>query len=69
MKTLLRVPELVEAVTPLVDASVSAADIFRLIGTGDIRPLGYVHRMPVFDLGQTSAIVVAIERSHEIGLP
>jgi|GEM_PF-4336946 len=55
-KTLLRVPELIKAVEPLVSNPVTHEDIFRLIGTGDIQPLGYIHRVPVFGLNQIGDI-------------
>ena len=55
-KTLLRVPELVKAVAPLVSVSITAKDIFRLIGTGGIKPLGFIQRVPVFDITQIGEV-------------
>ena len=52
MKTLLRVPDLVEAVAQLVEFDVSINDMFKLIGDGKIKPYGYVQRAPIFEPGQ-----------------
>lgn len=60
-KTLLRMPELVKAVEPLVPGSITHDDIFRLIGTGDIKPLGYIQRVPVFDLSQIGTIAKKLQ--------
>lgn len=67
MKTLLRVPDLIAAVEPLVKSKVSADDIFRLIGSGDINPLGVVQRMPVFDLDQIAGIAEVLRQTMEGG--
>jgi len=56
-QTLLRVPELVKAIAPLVSIPLTPDDIFRLIGTGDIEPLGYIQRIPVFSVEQIGEIV------------
>jgi hypothetical protein len=55
-KTLLRIPELIEAVNPLISKPINSEDVFRLIGTGDIKPLGFVQRIPVFSVEQISDI-------------
>jgi hypothetical protein len=55
-KTLLRVPELVKVIEPLVSVRVTTDDIFRLIGTGDISPLGFMQRIPVFSVEQIGDI-------------
>jgi len=55
--TLLRVPELLKAIEPLVSMPLTAEDIFRLIGTGEIEPLGYIQRIPVFSVEQIGKIV------------
>ena len=56
-KTLLQVPELIKAIEPLVDSAVTPKDIFRLIGEGDIAPLGYLQKMPLFSVEQIGFIV------------
>jgi hypothetical protein len=55
-KTLLRVPELIEAIRPLTSKPVNSKDIFRLIGTGDIKPFGFIQRIPVFSVDQVGDI-------------
>jgi hypothetical protein len=65
MKTLLRVPDLIKAIEPFVKGKVLAEDIFRLIGNGNIKPLGFVQRMPVFDLGQIADVATVVNRSKE----
>jgi hypothetical protein len=62
MKTLLQVPDLLEAISPLIDVPVSTGDVFRLISSGQIRPLGFLRRMPVFDLGQIADIAGQVEK-------
>ena len=57
VKTLLRIPELIEAVNPLLSKPINHDDVFRLIGTGDIRPLGFVQRIPIFSVDQIGDIV------------
>jgi len=64
-KTLLNVPDLIVAVKPLVRIQVSADDIFELIGSGDVRPMGVVQRMPVFDLDQIADIAAIIKQRKE----
>ena len=61
MKTLIKVPELIEALEPLIQGKLVPDDIFRLIGGGDIKPLGYLQRIPVFDLNQIAEIATAIK--------
>ena len=69
MKPMLRVPELIEAVRPLVDREVTADVIFSLIGQGRIDPCGCVGRMPLFSLDQLGNVVQALnmisEASHD----
>lgn len=55
-KTLLRTPELVRALEPLVLGPVTPKDVFRLIGDGLITPCEYVQRVPVFDVSQIADI-------------
>ena len=61
MRTLLRVPDLIKAIEPIVGSKVAPDDIFRLIGSGDIKPLGVVQRIPVFDLDQIASIAEAVK--------
>jgi hypothetical protein len=60
MQTLLRVPDLVAAVEPLVGRTVGLREVFMLIGAGDIKPFGYVLRAPVFTPDQVADVVAAI---------
>lgn len=60
-KTLLRIPELIEAVNRLVPNTISPTDIFRLIGTGDIKPFGYVQRIPLFSVEQIGDIALLFQ--------
>ena len=62
MKVLLRIPEIVAAVQPLIDKSVDGQILFELIGAGHILPLGYIHRMPVFSVEQIADVVAAIRQ-------
>ena len=55
-QTLLRMPELVKEVNLLVSDTVTHDDIFRLIGSGDIIPFGYIQRIPVFVLSQINEV-------------
>lgn len=64
-KTLLRMPELLEALKPLVSISITSDDIFRLIGTGEIEPLGFIQRIPVFDLGQIGEVAKKLQANRE----
>lgn len=59
-KTLLRTPELIRALKPLVSNPVSPKDIFRLIGERRINPCGYIQRIPVFDIAQIGDIAKEI---------
>ena len=63
VKTLLRTPELVRALQPLVSDPVTPKDIFRLIGEGRIKPCGYLQRVPVFDIAQLGDIAKEFHRS------
>ena len=56
VKTLLRTPELVRALEPLLSMPVTPRDVFRLIGEGRIKPCGYLQRVPVFDVAQVGEI-------------
>jgi hypothetical protein len=56
VKTLLRTPELVRALNPLVSVPITPKDVFRLIGEGRIKPCGYIQRVPVFDVTQLGDI-------------
>lgn len=64
-KTLLRIPELIEAVNQLVLNPVTPTDIFRLIGTGDIKPLGFVQRIPLFSVEQIGDIARQFQMKGE----
>lgn len=55
-QTLLRMPELVKEVKPLVSDTITHDDIFRLIGTGEVVPFGYIQRIPVFALSQINEV-------------
>jgi hypothetical protein len=59
------VPDLTEALKPLVERAVEAEDIFRLIGAGDIAPFGFVQRMPVFELEQLAEIAALLRRKAQ----
>jgi ribonuclease HI len=48
MKTLLRTPDLIAAIEPIVGFPVSPNRVFELIGIGDVVPHGCVGRTPVF---------------------
>jgi len=65
-KTLLRVPEILEAVTPLVAFPVTAEIIFGLIGHGDINPLGYIQRIPVFSVNQIQEVLRALQENQGV---
>ena len=67
MKTLLNVPDLIEALKPLVEEQVTARDVFSMIGSGEIRPYGVVQRMPIFGLTQIGEIAAAINNSIHAG--
>ena len=71
-KTLLKVPELVEAVNQLVSNPISPEDIFRLIGTGEVKPLGFAQRIPLFSIEQVGVVVrlfqLAEKRSQQRAL-
>lgn len=60
-KTLLRTPELVKAIRPLVSGPVTYKDIFRLLGTGDLVPLGYLRSVPLFDAAQITDIANTVD--------
>jgi hypothetical protein len=66
-RTLLRVPELIEAVNPLISKPINSEDVFRLIGTGDIKPLGFIQRIPVFSVDQIGDIAKKFQKSPEAG--
>lgn len=55
-KTLLTVPDLAAAIEPLVGRPISEAELFRLIASGDVEPLGYVVRAPVFSPSQIATV-------------
>jgi len=61
VKTLLQIPDLIEAINPLAGSEISSDDIFQLIGSGDIKPLGFIQRIPVFELNQIANIAEAIK--------
>jgi hypothetical protein len=62
MMTLLRVPDLVAAVGPLVGRTLSTQEVFGLIAAGDIKPFGYVLRAPVFTPEQVADVAAAVNR-------
>ena len=59
--TLLRVPDLADAVEPFLSSPVDTTEIFRLVAAGLIRPLGYVVRAPVFSPQQVAEVVAVIQ--------
>jgi hypothetical protein len=63
-KTLLKVPDLVMAVQPLVNRPVNARSIFELIGEGKIKPMGYLQQIPLFDVGQIGEVVQALQQGN-----
>ncbi len=66
MQTLLRVPDLVAAVEPLVGRTVKLREVFALIAAGDIKPFGYVLRAPVFTPDQVAEVATAITKRAAI---
>jgi hypothetical protein len=56
VRTLLRVPDLIVAVEPLIGYRVAPDDIFQLIGSSIIEPFGIIQRMPVFGLEQIAEV-------------
>jgi hypothetical protein len=62
MQTLLRVPDLVAAVGPLVGRTVGLREVFALIAAGDIKPFGYVLRAPLFTTGQVAEVAAVIAK-------
>ena len=62
MQTLLRVPDLVAAVEPLVGRTVGLREVFTLIAARDIKPFGYVLRAPVFTTRQVADVAGVIAR-------
>ena len=71
MRILLRAPDILEAVRPLVGESVTSEFLFQLIASGEVQPLGLFQRAPVFELGQVAdvarAINAALERTSTSG--
>lgn len=65
MVTLLRVPDLVAAVEPLVGHPVLPQDVFRLIASGKITPHGYVIRAPIFTPEQVADVVTSLRKASE----
>jgi hypothetical protein len=63
-KTLLRVPELLEAIKPLISRKVTHEDIFLMIGSGEIQPHGYIQRIPVFSIEQIAEVAGKFQSSH-----
>ncbi len=52
---LLQVPDLVAAVQPLVK---------ELVGIGKVQPLGYLYRVPVFELNQIAEVAEALQENE-----
>jgi len=48
VKTLLRVPDLVEAINTILPKPISGNFIFQLIADGKIKPFGYICSAPIF---------------------
>jgi hypothetical protein len=59
-QTLLTVPDLVFALEPLIGQTVPVARLFALIAAGQVKPLGYVARAPVFSLSQVADVANAV---------
>jgi len=68
MVTLLRVPDLVAAVEPLLGRPISTRDIFGLIAAGGIRPFGYVLRAPVFTPEQIADVAESLRTPGAVHL-
>ncbi len=68
VKTLLRIPEILEAVNPLISNPVTHKDVFRLIGTGDIKPFGFIQRIPIFTPEQIGEVAEAINNTTQRSL-
>jgi hypothetical protein len=66
MQTLLRTPDLVAAIEPLVGRTVKLREVFMLIAAGDIKPFGYVLRAPVFTTGQVADVAGVIARQAPV---
>jgi len=62
MKTLLRVPDLLEAVGPIDGRCPEPREIFVLIGRGVVQPFGYVLRAPVFLPEQVATVRSILSR-------
>ncbi|MDY0357077.1 MAG: hypothetical protein RBR19_14440 [Sedimentisphaerales bacterium] len=62
MKTLLRVPDLLEAVGPINGRHPEPREVFALIGGGVIQPFGYVLRAPVFLPEQVTTVRSILSR-------
>ena len=60
MQTLLRVPDVIAAVGPIIGHAVLPSDIFRLIASAEIKPFGYVLRAPVFTPDQVADVAASL---------
>ena len=67
-QTLLTVPDLVFALEPLVGQTVPAAQLFALIAAGEVEPLGYVARAPVFSLAQVGDVANAVTGALQLSI-
>jgi hypothetical protein len=61
MRQLLKIPDLIEVVGPFIGTQLTPDDIYRLIESGNIEPLGIVDNMPVFKYSQICDIVTTIQ--------
>jgi len=64
MKTLLRVPDVIAAVSPLLGRDVRSDEIFGKIAAGAFRPFGYVFRAPVFTPDQLADVAAVLRGSR-----
>lgn len=64
MMTLMRVPDMIDAVEPLIGWRPDPTEMFRLIGQGEIKPLGVVWRAPIFAPSQIGEVAAVLQRVH-----
>lgn len=62
MVTLLRVPDVVKAINPMLQEPISIETIFQLIGEQKLYPFGYVCRAPIFVPEQVTEIARIVQR-------
>jgi hypothetical protein len=71
MQVMLRVPDVAEAVGPLVGRPVTDTELFTLIAAGVIEPFGYFVKAPVFLPNQIADIAASLRErdAHTISSP